>query len=278
MTFHRKFALFVLICSTSLNLNLSALAQGGLTPPGAPGPTFKTLSQVEPRFPISDFQTNLTISGSYYLVTNLFSGTNQNDAITIRTNMHDITIDLNGFSIISTNPANGASPAGVRISEATNIVVRNGQINGCDRGVRAEGLFYGVVVENLHVHNTRRAGLEADGTGNATQTVTFRNCVVESVDGTGEGANVSCDGIVVLNCTGVVQNCVVRDITAVGSGTSSCINAFSPTNTFVDGCFLSNADVGIKVTGTATRVFYRNNLTSGCTTPFSGGTDRGGNF
>ena len=278
MIFHRKFALFVLVSSSSLNLNPSALAQGSLTPPGAPAPLFKTLSEVEPRYPLFTYQTNLTVPGSYYLITNIFSGTNQNDAITIRTNMSNITIDLNGFSLISTNPANGASPAGVRISEATNIVVRNGQIWGFDRGVRAEGLFYGVVVENVHVHNTRRAGLEADGTGNATQTVTFRNCVVESVDGTGEGASVSCDGIVVLNCTGVVQNCVVRDITAVGSGASSCINAFSPTNTFVDGCFLSNADVGIKVTGTATRVFYRNNLTSGCTTPFSGGTDRGGNF
>src|SRR5437867_2213789 len=163
MKFHFKPALILLICSTSLTCDFSLMAQGGLTPPGAPGPTFKTLSQVEPRFPISDFQTNLTIPGSYYLVTNLFSGTNNNDAINIRTNMHDITIDLNGFSIISTNPAGGASPVGVRISEATNIVVRNGQFNGFDRGVRAEGLFYGVVVENVHVHNTRRSGLEADG-------------------------------------------------------------------------------------------------------------------
>jgi hypothetical protein len=270
-----------LIFAALLKLNCSILAQGGLTPPGAPGPTFKTLSQVEPRYPISDFQTNLTISGSYYLVTNLFSGTNSNDAINIRTNVHDITIDLNGFSIISTNPAGGASPVGVRISEATNIVIRNGQINGFDRGVRAEGRFYGIVVENVHIHNTRRAGLEADGiSGDATQTVTFRSCVVEDVDGTGEGASVSCDGIVVLACTGVVEGCVVRDITAVGTGSSSCINASSPTNTFIINNFLSNADIGLKMSGGGTRVYYRDNLTAGCGTAFSGtgGVDRGGNF
>src|SRR5215470_2121393 len=120
-------------------LKTSSFGQGSLTPPGAPAPIFKTLSQVEPRFPIADFQTNLTVSGSYYLVTNLFSGTNNNDAITIRTNMHDITIDFNGFSIISSNPPGSASPVAVRISEATNIVVRNGQTFGFDRAVRAEG-------------------------------------------------------------------------------------------------------------------------------------------
>src|SRR5207245_770751 len=102
--------------------------------------------------PISDFQTNLTLPGSYYLITNLFSGTNSNDAINIRTQIDNITIDLNGFSIISTNPAGAFSPVAVRISEGTNIVIRNGQIRGFDRGIRAEGLFYGIVVENVHVH------------------------------------------------------------------------------------------------------------------------------
>jgi len=258
----------------------TCLAQGSLTPPGAPGGTFKTLSQVEPRFPISDFQTNLTVSGSYYLTTNLFSGANVNDAINIRTNVSNITIDLNGFSIISTN-AGGGSPVAVRISEGTNIVVRNGQIWGFDRGVRAEGLFYGIVVENLHIHNTRRSGIEADGVlGNAAQTITVRNCVIDDVDGTGEGPSVSCDGLVLLGCTAVVDNCVVRDIIAVGTGSSSCINCSSPTNTFINNCFLSNADVGLKMSGGGTRVYYHNTLTAGCGTAFSGtgGTDRGGNF
>jgi len=73
---------------------------------------------------------------------------------------------------------------------------------------------------------------------------------------------------------------VVRDIIKVGTGVSTCINALSPTNTFINNNFLSNADVGLKMSGGGTRVYYRNNLTAGCPTPFSGtgGVDRGGNF
>src|SRR5262249_28201523 len=154
-----------------------------------------------PRYPISEFGTNLTLPGSYYLTANLFAGTNTIDAINIRTNPNSITIDLNGFSIVTTNPASGFSPVGVRISGATNITVRNGNIVGFDRGVRAEGACYGIVLENLHVQSPTRAGLEATGVaGNpGGSTITMRNCIVENVDGTGEGANVTCIGIVLLN-------------------------------------------------------------------------------
>jgi len=275
-------AFFLLLTWASmLSTRIDTYAQGSLTPPGMPIPTFKTLSQVEPRFPISDYQTNLTIPGSYYLVTNLFSGSNLNDAINIRTNVHDITIDLNGFAIVNTNGAGSSSPVGVRVSEGTNVVIRNGQIIGFDRAVRAEGLFYGVVVDNVHIHNCRRAGVEANGVvGNSQQTMTVRNCVIEGLNSTGEATSVSVDGVTILNAMVVVQNCVIRDIVPAGTGTGSCINALSPTNSFVDNNLFSNADVGLKVTGGGTRLYYRNNLTAGITTPFSisGGVDRGGNF
>src|ERR1051326_2527913 len=183
---------FLLFLLSTINYPLSTcFAQGNLNPPGPPGHTFKTLSQVEPRFPISEYQTNLTVSGSYYLVTNLFSGANLNDAINIRTNVSNITIDLNGFSIINTNGAGPSSPVGVRISEGTNIVIRNGQIEGFDRAIRAEGLFYGVVIENVHIRNCRRAGIEGNGVvSDGTQTISIRNSIIEGMDGTGEATSV----------------------------------------------------------------------------------------
>lgn len=272
----------VVAASTLPGIELSAPAQGQLNPPGAPAPMFKTLSQVEPRYPISDFGTNLTVPGSYYLTTNLFMPVSNNvDAITIKTNVSNITIDLNGFSIVSTNPVGAAAPVGIRVSGATNIVIRNGQITGFDRGIRLEAPFYGIVVDSIHVQRCSRAGIEANGqAGSPIATVTVRQCVVENVNATGEGANVSADGIVVLNCTGVVDSCVVRDITPAGMGGGTCINMASPTNSFVNNNFLSAAPVGMSVTGGGNRVSYRNNLTLGCGVSFSvnGGLDVGGNF
>ena len=77
------------------------LAQGSLTPPGAPAPLFKTLDQVEPRMPISTYGTNITASGSYYLTANLTSASTTQDAITISAD--NVTIDLNGFALLNTS-------------------------------------------------------------------------------------------------------------------------------------------------------------------------------
>src|SRR5439155_22329806 len=173
-------------------------------------------------------------------------------------------------AIINTKGDGSASEVGGRISEATNVVVRNGHIIGFDRGIRAEGLFYGVVADNLHIHNCRRAGIEGNGVvGDATQTITIRNCVVENMDGAGEAVNVSCDGITLLNCSAMVQNCVVRDIKSAGSGVYSCIDAQSITNSIVDNNLLANAGFGLKQTGSGTRLYYRNNLTAGVTNAFN---------
>jgi hypothetical protein len=240
------------------------------------------LQQVEPRYAISDFRTNLTLPGSYYLTANLVAGTDINDGINIRTNASHITVDLNGFSIIGTNVVDATSAVGIRISGATNIVIRNGQISAFDRAIRVEGAASGIVIEKIHAYNLRRSGIENIGVaGSPTQsTISIRDCIVESVDATGEAANAAADGIVLLNCTAVVDNCVVRDLTAAGTSVGSCLNLQSCTNSFINNNFLSGADFGLKTSGAGTRYYYRNNLTAGCVTSFSivGAVDRGGNF
>src|SRR5271166_2588779 len=125
-TMLKKLFLAAAVLLLTLNHHLStAFAQGSLTPPGGPAPTMITLTQIEPRIPISSAPYVITNSGSYYLTTNL--SVTSGDAIDITTN--GVTLDLNGFTISSTE----ASPTGTAVKLAggnTDITILNGHIMG----------------------------------------------------------------------------------------------------------------------------------------------------
>ena len=78
----------------------AVLAQGPITPPGAPAPAMKTLDQIEPRTPISSLPFTISQSGSYYLTRNLQFTAATGPAILINANY--VTLDLMGFTLSST--------------------------------------------------------------------------------------------------------------------------------------------------------------------------------
>jgi hypothetical protein len=105
---HRLVAVAVCLSATSSQV-LTTFAQGSLTPPGGPAPTMKSLAQIEPRTPIASAPFTISAPGSYYLTTNL--AITSGNAVTI--NASHVTLDLNGFTISSSDT--GADPSGTGI-------------------------------------------------------------------------------------------------------------------------------------------------------------------
>ena len=130
-----------------------AWAQGVLIPPGAPAPTMRTLTQVEPRTPISNANFTISSSGSYYLTTNLVCA---ESGIIIAASY--VTLDLNGFSIIGrdTNSEWGIHTSG---GYKTNVVVRNGTVQGFGQLGMDVSMCRGSLFENLALLDNFASGM-----------------------------------------------------------------------------------------------------------------------
>ena len=158
-----------------------SFAQGPLAPPtvsgplvgpvaplsggGLPQPAMKTLHQVEPRTPLAGGVAAHIISapGSYYLTGNVNQSGTSN---AIRIDVDDVTLDLNGFSVIGS--FSGANLAGIGIHPAAkNVAVKNGVVrNWSGHGINASGpRFSG---EGIRVHGN---GLDGISTGSYARIV-----------------------------------------------------------------------------------------------------------
>ena len=201
MIMKTQIKLAALLLLSTINHQLSTcFAQGSLTPPGAPAPTMKTLTQVEPRTPISSVPFTITQPGAYYLTTNL-SAPPFSYAITIA--VDNVSVDLHGFAIIGTNTSSG----GVFVA-ANRAVVANGSVRNCTSGygiyaVAADGCLF----ENFNAL-TNAVGIYAGSHS------IVRDCIVSQ---SSSGGGILCgDGNVIYN--NLCNNNVNGGIYLVGSG------------------------------------------------------------
>jgi len=167
----------------------TCLAQGSLTPPGPPAATMLTLSQVEPRTPISSVPYTINSAGAYYLTGDLFVSTLTN-AITVRASQ--VTIDLNGFGIFG--EAGGGCAIAVS-NTVQNLVVRNGTIEYWGTGVQASAASSSTL-EKLQCYEFFNNALAIGGNS------IVKDCTVNdpALAGGGDGV-LTGDGSLVADCT-----------------------------------------------------------------------------
>jgi hypothetical protein len=228
--------------------SVSAFSQGSLTPPGAPAPTMKTLTQVEPRTDLAtlpgdaDSMFIVTTPGSYYLSGNL-SVTKPHG---IKVSAADVTIDFNGFAVTRATGSGGNAV----FSSTSRCTVRNGTIDGnfltgvemngsgnaclhlTVNGSSDFGIFLGETaqVDHCKVHNSAGGIFVGDGS-------TISHCAVAHIsrdNGYDLGAACTLTDSTAFHCTGPAA------IYAAG-GNSILHNCATSGNSVTQGVIITNS-------------------------------------
>ncbi|QQS07824.1 MAG: right-handed parallel beta-helix repeat-containing protein [Phycisphaerales bacterium] len=241
----------------ALLLTGAILYAGPLNPPAGPiTSTHKTLTEVEPRVAINSTNTpgdtnsefRIASSGSYYLTGNI---TVTAGRVGIEIAASNVTVDLNGFSIIGQA---GSLSGATAFSTLSNITFKDGAISTIAAGLQL-GSVSAARVERVNMQDITGIGLQV-----GTRSI-VRNCIVRTTTSTGISASAGShvEGCIVTaaGATGislgnqcVLDACTVSDCAGAGvSFAGGCV---------ITGCAArTNGDDGFLGSGSGTACVVR---------------------
>jgi len=217
----------------------------------------------------------ITISapGTYCLATDVIMAASFTTGKAITINANYVTLDLKGHKVHGGAAGAATLAVGIYALNRRNVTVKNGTVWGFGTGIHLDAAttaqLAGYVVDGVRAELNRLFGIQVAG-ANAI----VRNNVVANTGPTTVGGSHDAEGIFVQSEGGRVLNNDILTVTPAGAGTGYAIDVFT-SDVLVVGNRITTADVGVIFIGPSGK--YRDNLTSNVGTPFTGGTNAGGN-
>jgi hypothetical protein len=233
-----------------------------------------TYAEITQCTPITTLPTTINTQGIYCLTSDHAVNLATGAAITI--NVNNVIIDLNGHKIGNLAAGYGTNAYGIYAYQKQNITIRNGTIRGFCSGIWLHDLApltasQGHLVENILADKNVCNGIKVNGRGNIVR----RNQVIATGGWTGV-PKYSPNGIDIAGPGNRITENDVVTITPTGGGQGCGIYMSIATD---DSIVLRNrvteAFYGINMINSS--VEYRDNVTTGVTYSYSGGTDIGNN-
>lgn len=181
-----------IVCTVfALTAAASSLA-GPLNPPAGPvSPTFKTLSEVEPRIAVNAVNTpgnaaatfRITASGSYYLTGDVIGQAGKHG---IEIAASCVTLDLNGCTLHGV----GGSHSGINMSGfARNVVIRNGHVRGWGQSGISAKIDAGRI-EGITAASNLQWGIDNHGGGTFMSHIIGCEAYVNGTAGSADSGNI----------------------------------------------------------------------------------------